>query len=235
MRISRLLIVLAAALALLFAAMQSAAAQDGRWLRAESPSFIVYSEGDERGLRESIERLEMFDRLLRALMRSAAEPSAARLELYLFRDRAGLVEIWPGMITRVYHSSRLRAYHVTIITTVQKYRIRIPKADAYRFVQALMGVVPSESVHRLSPGLEALSWVPGISAVAELPGVERMLSRATTITAAQPARNELQHLQETVEQLQSDLEKLTEQVAFLEQLLARRAEDQLLTETTAES
>jgi hypothetical protein len=147
-----------------------------------------------------------------------------------------LVEIWPGMITRVYHSSRLRAYHITIITTVQKYRIRIPKADAYRFVQALAGVVPSESVHRLSPGLEALSWVPGISAVAELPGVERMLSRATAITPPQPMRNELQRLQETVEQLQNDVERLTEQVGFLEQLLAKRAEEQqLLTETTAES
>ncbi len=143
-----------------------------------------------------------------------------------------LVEIWPAMITRVYHSNRLRAYHITIVTTVQKYRIRIPKAEAFRFVQALTTVVPSESVHRLSPGLEALSWVPGISAVAELPGVERMLSRTTTPLPA--PRNELHRLQETVEQLQNDVERLTEQVAFLEQLLAQRAELPEFTESAAD-
>lgn len=144
-----------------------------------------------------------------------------------------LIEISPAMITRVYHSNRLRGYHITIVTTVQKYRIRIPKAEAFKFVQALTTVVPSESVHRLSPGLEALSWVPGISTVAELPGVERMLARSAVPV---PARsNELQRLEETVEQLQSDVERLSEQVAFLEQLLAQRAELPQFTEASADS
>lgn len=147
-----------------------------------------------------------------------------------------LLEISPGMITRVYHSSGLRAYQITIVTTVQKFRIRIPKADAFRFVQALGAVIPSESVHRLSPGLEALSWVPGITTVASLPGVERMLSRATTLTAPDYVpRTELQRLEDTVERLQNDLERLTEQVAFLEQLLQKRAEENYLTESTADS
>jgi hypothetical protein len=146
------------------------------------------------------------------------------------------VEIFPDMITRVYHSSRLHSYQIAIVTTVQQYRIRIPKADAFRFVQALSVLVPRETVHRLSPGLEALSWVPGISTVAALPGVERMLSKATVLTAPEPAlRGELQRLEQTVERLQNDVERLQEQVAFLENLLQNRARDHYLTETTADT
>jgi hypothetical protein len=133
------------------------------------------------------------------------------------------VEIFPDMITRVYHSSRVHSYQIAIVTTVQKYRIRIPKADAFRFVQALSTLIPRENTHRLSPGLEALSWVPGMSTVAALPGVERMLSKATVLTAPEPAiRSELQRLEQTVERLQNDVERLQEQVAFLENLLQNR-------------
>ncbi len=146
------------------------------------------------------------------------------------------VEIFPDMITRVYHSSRLYNYQVAIVTTVQKYRIRIPKADAFRFVQALSMLIPRETVHRLSPGLEALSWVPGITTVAALPGVERMLSKATVLTAPEPAiRSELQRLEQTVEKLQNDVERLEEQVAFLENLLQHRAPTGYLTETAADT
>ena len=99
-------------------------------------------------------------------------------------------------------------------------------ADAFRFVQALANVIPSESVHRLSPSLEALSWVPGISTVAALPGVERMLTKATVMAAPQqPAsRTDFNRLEETVEQLQKDVERLTDQVAFLEDSLQKRAD-----------
>ena len=145
------------------------------------------------------------------------------------------IEISPGMITRVYHSSRLRGYQIAILTTVQKYRIRIPKAEAFRFVQALMAVIPSESVHRLSPGLEALSWVPGMSTVAELPGVERMLSKAKVVSAPEVTRrSDIQRLEETVEQLQRDVDMLMEQVAFLENLLQKRAQENYLAESTAD-
>jgi hypothetical protein len=145
------------------------------------------------------------------------------------------IEIHPDMITRVYHSSRVHSYQIAIVTTVQKYRIRLPKEDAFRFVQALSILIPREAVHRLSPGLEALSWVPGMSTVAALPGVERMLSKATVLTAPEPAiRTELHRLEETVEKLQSDVEHLQEQVAFLENLLQQRGRESYLTETTAE-
>lgn len=146
------------------------------------------------------------------------------------------IEIFPDMVTRIYHSSRLRNYQIAISTTVQSYRIRIAKAEAFRFVQALSALMPRESLHRLSPGLEALSWVPGMATVASLPGVERMLSKATVLTAPEPAmRGDIQRLEETVERLQNEVERLTEHVAFLERLLEGRDEQKYLTETTADS
>ena len=144
------------------------------------------------------------------------------------------IQILPDMVTRVYHSSRVTNYQIAISTTVQSYRIRIPKSDAFRFVQALSTLMPREALHRLSPSLEALSWVPGISTVAALPGVERMLTKATVLTAHEPSmRNEMQRLEDTVERLQQEVERLTEHVAFLEQLLEKRTEPNLLTESTA--
>ena len=109
-------------------------------------------------------------------------------------------------------------------------------ARVCRFVQALSILIPREAVHRLSPGLEALSWVPGISTVAALPGVERMLSKATVLTAPEPAiRSELHRLEETVEKLQSDVAQLQEQVAFLENLLQQRGGESYLTGTSGRS
>ncbi|HEY0305814.1 MAG TPA: hypothetical protein VGC44_12585, partial [Longimicrobiales bacterium] len=69
-----------------------------------------------------------------------------------------------------------------------------------------------------------------------LPGVERMWSTATVLTAPAPAlRGELQRLEQIVERLQNDVERLQEQVAFLENLLQNRARDHYLTETTADT
>lgn len=146
------------------------------------------------------------------------------------------IQILPDMVTRVYHSSRVRNYQIAISTTVQSYRIRIPKADAFRFVQALSALMPRESLHRLSPSLEALSWVPGISTVAALPGVERMLSKSMVVNAPEPSlRAHVQRLEDTVERLQNEVERLTEHVAFMEQLLENRAAPNYLLETSAET
>jgi hypothetical protein len=144
------------------------------------------------------------------------------------------IQIQPDMVTRIYHSSRLRNYQIAISTTVQSYRIRLPKSEAFRFVQALSTLMPREALHRLSPGLGALSWVPGISTVAALPGVERMLSKSTVLSAQDSSlRSEVRRLEETVERLQAEVERLTEHVGFLEQLLESRAATNLLTESTA--
>lgn len=67
-----------------------------QWLKAESERFIVYSDGGERPLTEFVQKLEVFDRLLRARMGLSVEEAPYRkLPIYLVRSRSALKRIHP--------------------------------------------------------------------------------------------------------------------------------------------
>lgn len=73
-------------------------AQAGRWMKAESPRFTVYSDGDERLLRDYVVKLERFDTLLRHLHNMPLDGVPPRkLSIFLIRDRAQFEVVWPGM------------------------------------------------------------------------------------------------------------------------------------------
>lgn len=94
MRISGLGAVLAVALAALTLTATTAHAD---WLKAESERFIVYSEGSERSLREYVQKLETFDRVMR--YRSGFpmnEAPARKLPIYLVNSRSGLLRVHPS-------------------------------------------------------------------------------------------------------------------------------------------
>lgn len=91
MRLSHVMLAIAA----LWLTAAEAAAQ-GRWLRAESTHFIVYSRGSEGDLRRSVEELERFDATLRQLTSNARGVTANKLEVYLLRNRNDLGEVRPG-------------------------------------------------------------------------------------------------------------------------------------------
>lgn len=86
-----------------FAALAAAAAllapgpAEAKWLKAESPRFIVYSDGDERTLREYAVRLEDFDTLLRVFF--SLDPNGVpgrKLEIYLVRNTIEMRRVSPG-------------------------------------------------------------------------------------------------------------------------------------------
>lgn len=84
--------VVGAALLLCLAASPAAA----EWKRAESPHFIVYSQGSERALRRYVRNLEIYDYVLRARMALPVDDQTYRkLPIYLVRDRGDLKEINP--------------------------------------------------------------------------------------------------------------------------------------------
>ena len=88
---------LAAVLLLAAAVMAAAAPAQARWLRAESPRFIVYSDGDERTLRDQVQRLETFDRLLRGLHGLPMDGVPPRkLPIYLVGSQDELRDIYPA-------------------------------------------------------------------------------------------------------------------------------------------
>ena len=65
------------------------------WLRAESPNFVMFSEGSEETLRARVEQLEEFDRLLRLLTGTSAPPSPNKLHLYFVRSYGQLSQVRP--------------------------------------------------------------------------------------------------------------------------------------------
>jgi tetratricopeptide (TPR) repeat protein len=78
------------ALALLAMCLFGSGAAKAEWLRAESPNFIVYSEGREARVRQQVAQLEEFDALLRMLTATTAPPSANKLNVCFVRGTTGL-------------------------------------------------------------------------------------------------------------------------------------------------
>lgn len=70
---------------------------EARWLRAESPRFIVYSDGSESVLRAYVDKMEVFDTFLRARHGLPENGVPLRkLPIYLVRSRTDLQVTWNG-------------------------------------------------------------------------------------------------------------------------------------------
>jgi hypothetical protein len=132
------------------------------------------------------------------------------------------IEIPVGEITRLVQSGGLRTFQIIIATPGRTYRVRIAKADAFRFAGALSALVPDPPQRRLPPDLEPLAWIPGINRVAALPAVTGILAKVSMLSPPDHAgRDQLARLEATVERLQDDVERLQQQVTFLEKLLQK--------------
>jgi hypothetical protein len=129
------------------------------------------------------------------------------------------IEIASGEVRRVTSGSRLGGHQITIETARWKYRVRIARVDAFRFGGALDGLFPNLLAARLDAE-ESRPWLAGV------PGVGRLIQKGATSTAGDFApRAQVERVESAVERLQADVERLQHQVAFLEDLLQKRAED----------
>ena len=135
------------------------------------------------------------------------------------------VEFAAGQISRIQHSSRLRAYQITIETAQGRYRIRIEKDDAFRFAGSIAPLIPNQPAQPVDDTLEPRPRLPGMTVVASLPGVGGIMARLSAPEYA--TRDQVVRLEHTVERLLLDIERLQQQVAFLEELLQRRAVEAL--------
>ena len=146
------------------------------------------------------------------------------------------IEFASGQIIGVQQSSRLRAFQITIDTPQGRYRIRIAKAEAFRFVGALASLMPNAAVQRLDADLDAAPLLPGVGTIAALPGVAGIFSRVALLAPPGYAtREHVDRLESTVERLQNDVERLRQQVGFLEDLLQERANEALLPQSAADA
>ena len=91
---------LAAVVALLVMAAPGVA--EARWLRAESAHFVIYSDGDEAGLREYVRRLEIYDAVLRSRTGVSADaPTPRKLPIYLVGGVQSMRIIRPDLTSDV--------------------------------------------------------------------------------------------------------------------------------------
>ncbi len=148
----------------------------------------------------------------------------------LRRERFGRkqLDLRPGQITGMRHSNRIRACQITLDTPQGRYRIRIPKRDAFRFIGALAPLVPHPAVPPPNADPTALPWLPGMATVGAIPRLSALVSRVSLLASPDYAtRGDLARVETTVERLESEVARLQQQVDFLEDLLDRRAEGAL--------
>jgi hypothetical protein len=134
------------------------------------------------------------------------------------------VDIVWSQIERVDQRSGFRDFHLSVATRERKYRLRIPKSEALRFTAALAPHI-SRSHVRHPPGAGSLGWIPGMNTVVALPLFAGVIEKVGMLSPPDYAtRDDVEGLAATVERLQSDVGRLQQQVAFLEDLLQQRAE-----------
>jgi tetratricopeptide (TPR) repeat protein len=83
-------------------------ASAARWLRADSPLFTVYSDGDQATLRAFTQDLQDYDALLRSVTGITAPQPLNKLTVYLLDSKAGLREInryAPGEVIGFYNAT----------------------------------------------------------------------------------------------------------------------------------
>lgn len=88
--------VVGAVAALVMSAVAAAPAQ-ARWLRAESPHFIVYGDTNQSTLTTYVEQLEGFDEFVRIMYGIKDDAvSPRKLAVYLVANHRELARAWPG-------------------------------------------------------------------------------------------------------------------------------------------
>ncbi len=144
------------------------------------------------------------------------------------------VEVPAGQITGTWSTNRLRSYEIVLHTGHGRLRIRIRKEDAFRFSAALQHLLPAPA--QALPGDATRSRIPGLDAIAALPGVSGIVAKVSGRPRPDYATHDhVDRLQTHLARVQQDVERLQQQVAFLEDLLQKRAEETFLQRTSADA
>ena len=141
------------------------------------------------------------------------------------------VEIPAGQVTRIQSGGKLRGWQIVIETPHQRLRLRVDKADAFRFAGALARLMPTAPAQPLDLDDRTRALLPG-GGVAALPGVGGIVARLTRRPPPDLAtREQVDRLENAVERMQGEVESLQQQVAFLEELLRKQADVTLFART----
>lgn len=89
-----------------------------QWLRAETDHFIIYGEGNERGLRAYAEKVERFDYFLRTYYPIPVDHEIPKLEIFLADGRRNMLLAEPGISASVggFYSPNSGRIHAVVDT-----------------------------------------------------------------------------------------------------------------------
>lgn len=134
------------------------------------------------------------------------------------------VEVPVDQILGMWHTSRLRTTRITLLTPKKKYRIRVPKTDAFRFLGALGSLMPKTENTEVGPMLHGAPSFPGMNTLNAIPGFSGLMSTLTTLSPPDSVTSrDFARLEATVERVEKEVQRLQEQVEFLENLAQERA------------
>jgi hypothetical protein len=124
------------------------AAAQAKWLRAESPRFIIYTDRGESVLRDYVIQMETFDSLLRArhgLPETGVPPR--KLPIYLVRSRADLQRTWHGasdMVAGYYTSGPGDVFAIAVLEGDDEDSVTLKHEYVHHFMlQNFPGAYPA--------------------------------------------------------------------------------------------
>lgn len=127
------------------------------------------------------------------------------------------VDIVPAERMYVRTSSKMRGYEVAVVGPQQHYRLRVARVDASRFVAAVEALFPR-------PATRIEDSIPGAGMIE---GARRLLAAPSGPPPPLATAEELREVEISVDRMAAEIERLHERVAFLEELLQKRADDAL--------
>jgi hypothetical protein len=124
------------------------------------------------------------------------------------------VDLPLGQIGGLRHTTGMRGVLVTVDTPGSRFRLRIAKGDAFRFIGALSPLLP-----QLAAAVDAALGLPA----SQRPGLLARVGVGGSPSGDFVSRAELARVEETVHRLEGEIDRLQQHVEFLENLLEARA------------
>ena len=161
-------------------------------LRALGESVAWWDESEFRELPRVLWEGERIAGLAKGALGSTERrrrlPGARRNWLFVATDRRILclqqeglarreIDIEKYEINRLSQRYRLKEVRINISTRSMGFQLRIPRLYADQFTEAVNALLPYEAKKPLPPEVEAFAWIPGMTRVAEIPVVSRIISR----------------------------------------------------------
>jgi hypothetical protein len=127
------------------------------------------------------------------------------------------VDIVPAERMYVRTSSRMRGFEVAVIGPQVRYRLRVARVDASRFVSAVEALFPR-------PAARIEDSIPGAGMIE---GARRLLSAPSGPPPPLATAEELHQVELMIDRMAAEMDGLRERIVFLEELLQQRADDTL--------